>query len=120
MYRPQQALGRGFALAVIVFIFAVLVLLLSNRVNAGVIGLSFQDTLMNVMGGMALQMERAIGVGDWIRIDGQEGVVTDIRWRHTSIETRNWDTIVIPNSVLRRRACFRRWRSVSRRGVLQT
>jgi small-conductance mechanosensitive channel/CRP-like cAMP-binding protein len=72
----------------------------TSAVLTAVIGLSFQDTLGNMMGGMALQLERAIGVGDWIKIDGQEGVVREIRWRHTSIETRNWDTIVIPNSVL--------------------
>ncbi len=72
----------------------------TSAVLTAVIGLSFQDTLGNMMGGMALQLERAIGIGDWIKIDGQEGVVREIRWRHTSIETRNWDTIVIPNSVL--------------------
>ena len=72
----------------------------TSAVLTAVIGLSFQDTLGNMMGGMALQLERAIGVGDWIKIDGQEGLVREIRWRHTSIETRNWDTIVIPNSVL--------------------
>jgi small-conductance mechanosensitive channel/CRP-like cAMP-binding protein len=72
----------------------------TSAVLTAVIGLSFQDTLVNVMGGMTLQAERAIGVGDWIKIDGQEGLITDIRWRHTSIETRNWDTIIIPNSVL--------------------
>ncbi len=69
----------------------------TSAVLTAIIGLSFQDTLVNMMSGMVLQTERAIGVGDWIKIDGQEGVVTDIRWRHTSIETRNWDTIVIPN-----------------------
>jgi small-conductance mechanosensitive channel/CRP-like cAMP-binding protein len=72
----------------------------TSAVLTAVIGLSFQDTLGNMMGGMALQLERTIGIGDWIKIDGQEGVVREIRWRHTSIETRNWDTIVIPNSVL--------------------
>jgi small-conductance mechanosensitive channel/CRP-like cAMP-binding protein len=72
----------------------------TSAVLTAVIGLSFQDTLGNMMGGMALQMERTIGVGDWIRFDGQEGLVRDIRWRHTSIETRNWDTLVIPNSAL--------------------
>ena len=72
----------------------------TSAVLTAVIGLSFQDTLVNMMGGMTLQTEGAIGVGDWIKIDGQEGMVTDIRWRHTSIETRNWDTIIIPNSVL--------------------
>ena len=72
----------------------------TSAVLTAVIGLSFQDTLGNMMGGMALQMERAFGVGDWIRVDGQEGLVKEIRWRHTSIETRNWDTVVIPNSAL--------------------
>src|SRR5437762_13417907 len=47
-------------------------------------------------------MERTISVGDWIRIGTDEGRVSEIRWRETSIETRNWDTIVIPNSVLMR------------------
>ena len=72
----------------------------TSAVLTAVIGLSFQDTLGNMMGGMALQMERTIGVGDWIKFDGQEGLVREIRWRHTSIETRNWDTLVIPNSAL--------------------
>ena len=72
----------------------------TSAVLTAVIGLSFQDTLGNMMGGMALQLERTIGVGDWIKVDGQEGLVKEIRWRHTAIETRNWDTIVIPNSAL--------------------
>jgi small-conductance mechanosensitive channel/CRP-like cAMP-binding protein len=74
----------------------------TSAVITAVIGLSFQDTLGNMMGGLAIQMERAIAVGDWVRIDQQEGRVTEIRWRHTSIETRNWDTVIIPNSVLMR------------------
>jgi small-conductance mechanosensitive channel/CRP-like cAMP-binding protein len=72
----------------------------TSAVLTAVIGLSFQDTLGNMMGGMALQMERAISVGDWIRVDNQEGLVKEIRWRHTAIETRNWDTIIFPNSAL--------------------
>jgi small-conductance mechanosensitive channel len=72
----------------------------TSAVITAVVGFSLQDTLGNVMGGMALQMERTIRVGDWIRVDQQEGQVVEIRWRQTSIETRNWDTVVIPNSVL--------------------
>lgn len=72
----------------------------TSAVLTAIIGLSFQDTLGNMMGGMALQLERTIAVGDWIRIDNQEGVVKEIRWRHTAIETRNWDTIIIPNTIL--------------------
>lgn len=72
----------------------------TSAVITAAIGFSLQDTLGNVMGGMALQMEHSIGVGDWIRVGDQEGKVKEIRWRQTSIETRNWDTVVIPNSVL--------------------
>ena len=72
----------------------------SAVITAG-IGFSLQDTLGNVIGGVALQLERTIQVDDWIRInDKYEGRVTEIRWRQTSIETRDWDTVVIPNGFL--------------------
>lgn len=72
----------------------------TSAVMTAVIGFSLQDTLGNIMGGMAVQMDRTIRVGDWIRLGEIEGQVREIRWRHTSIETRDWDTIVIPNSAL--------------------
>ncbi len=75
-------------------------LVATSAVLTAVIGFSLQDSLGNIMGGMALQMERTIRPGDWIRVDDLEGKVRQIRWRQTTIETRNWDTVVIPNSVL--------------------
>lgn len=72
----------------------------TSALITAVIGLSFQDTLGNTMGGLALQLERSIAVGDWVRVDHHEGRVVDIRWRHTAVETRDWETILIPNSVL--------------------
>jgi small-conductance mechanosensitive channel/CRP-like cAMP-binding protein len=72
----------------------------TSAVVTAIIGFSLQDTLGNIMGGIALQMEKSIAVGDWIRLGDLEGRVHEIRWRQTSIETRNWDTVVIPNSVL--------------------
>ncbi|MEK6324254.1 MAG: cyclic nucleotide-binding domain-containing protein [Acidobacteriota bacterium] len=86
-------LSRGFDVTGIVATSAVITL---------VIGFSLADTLGNVMGGMALQMEHTINVGDWVRIDQVEGRVKEIRWRQTSIETRDWDTVVFPNSFLMR------------------
>jgi small-conductance mechanosensitive channel/CRP-like cAMP-binding protein len=77
-------------------------IIVTSTVITAAVAFSLQDTLGNVMGGLALQMERTITVGDWVRIGTDEGRVTEIRWRQTSIETRNWDTIVIPNSVLMR------------------
>lgn len=72
----------------------------TSAVVTAVIGFSLQDTLGNIMGGMALQMERSLTAGDWVRIGDVEGIIREIRWRQTSIETRNWDTVIIPNSVL--------------------
>lgn len=72
----------------------------TSAVLTAVIGFSLQDTLINVVGGIALEMDNTINAGDWIRYDKYEGRVKEIRWRQTSIETRDWDTVVIPNSLL--------------------
>jgi small-conductance mechanosensitive channel/CRP-like cAMP-binding protein len=74
----------------------------TGAVLTAVIGLALQDTLGNVVGGLALQLDATIREGDWIQLQDVGGRVTEIRWRSTSIETRNWETVVIPNSVLTR------------------
>jgi len=72
----------------------------TSAVITAVIAFALQDTLGNIMGGLALQLEGTIRVGDWIRVEKTEGKVKELRWRHTTVETRNWDSVVIPNSVL--------------------
>jgi small-conductance mechanosensitive channel/CRP-like cAMP-binding protein len=72
----------------------------TSAVMTAVLAFSMQDTLGNILGGLALQLDNSIKVGDWIKVDDVNGRVTDIRWRYTAIETRNWETIVIPNSLL--------------------
>jgi small-conductance mechanosensitive channel/CRP-like cAMP-binding protein len=73
----------------------------TSAVVTVVLGLSLQATLGNILGGIALQLDDSIHVGDWVQLpSGQQGKVTAIRWRHTVIETRNWDTIVVPNAAL--------------------
>ncbi|MFI4923475.1 MAG: mechanosensitive ion channel domain-containing protein, partial [Burkholderiales bacterium] len=75
-------------------------ILATSAVITGVIAFAMQDTLGNVLGGLALQLDNSIEVGDWIKMDDFVGRVTEIRWRSTSIETRNWETVIIPNSQL--------------------
>ena len=73
----------------------------TSAVVSGVLALSMQATLGNILGGVALQLDGSVHVGDWIQIaDGTQGKVVAIRWRHTLVETRNWDTVVVPNSSL--------------------
>jgi CRP-like cAMP-binding protein len=59
-----------------------------------------QDTLGNVLGGLAIQLDNSVQVGDWIRLDELSGRVCDIRWRSTLIETASWETVIVPNSML--------------------
>lgn len=75
-------------------------LIATSAVLTAVIGFSLQDTLGNLMGGMTLQMENSVRPGDWIQVGDKVGRVREVRWRHTSIETRDWETVVLPNSVL--------------------
>lgn len=71
----------------------------TSAVVTAVLGLSLQATLGNILGGLALQLDSSIRVGDWIRLpSGREGRVMEIHWRHTVVETRDWDTIIVPNA----------------------
>jgi len=75
-------------------------LIATSTVLTAVVGLSLQDTLGNLMAGLALQMDHSVAEGDWITVGEVTGRVTEIRWRSTSVETTNWETLVVPNSVL--------------------
>lgn len=75
-------------------------LVTTSAVLTAVIGLSMQDTLVNILGGVLLNLENSFTIGDWIKVDDQVGQVVDIQWRSTTIETRNWESVVIPNAQL--------------------
>lgn len=82
--------------------FSVAGLITTSAVLTAVIGFALQDTLGNIMGGLALQLDNSVKVGDWISLGAGQpaGRVAEIRWRYTAIETRTWDTIIVPNGVL--------------------
>lgn len=75
-------------------------ILATSAMITAVVAFAMQDTLGNILGGLALQLDNSIEVGDWIKVDDIAGKVVDIRWRSTLVETRNWETVVFPNSQL--------------------
>ena len=91
IYGFAQLRGAGVDLSSLVTTSAIL---------TAVIAFAMQDTLGNLLGGLSIQLDNTVQVGDWVRIDDLVGQVRDIRWRSTLIETRNWETIVIPNSAI--------------------
>jgi small-conductance mechanosensitive channel/CRP-like cAMP-binding protein len=82
--------------------FEVTGVIATSAVLTAVIGLALQDTLGNALGGLALQLDSSIRVGDWIAFGDVSGRVSEIHWRYTAVETNNWETIIVPNSVLMR------------------
>jgi small-conductance mechanosensitive channel len=91
IYGFAQLRGAGLDLSSLVTTSAIL---------TAVVAFAMQDTLGNVLAGVAVQLDNSVRIGDWIRVDTVSGRVRDIRWRSTLIETRNWETVVIPNSML--------------------
>ena len=76
-------------------------LLASGAMVTLVVGFALQTTLGNVVGGVALRLDGTVTEGDWIRLaDRSEGLVRRVRWRHTEVETRDGDTLIVPNSKL--------------------
>jgi CRP-like cAMP-binding protein len=61
-----------------------------------------QDTLGNILGGLALQLDDSLEIGDWVRLDDVSGRVVEIQWRFTALLTRNGERVVIPNAQLMR------------------
>jgi CRP-like cAMP-binding protein len=76
----------------------------TSAVVAAAIGLALQDMLANIAGGIALELEGGIRVGDFIRCGDWSGWVRHVRLRHTAIRTPDGDTVILPNSHLTRSA----------------
>jgi small-conductance mechanosensitive channel len=75
--------------------------LAASGVVAIVLGLALQNTLGDVLSGLAINIERPFGAGDWITLtDNTSGQVMQVNWRATRIRTWAHDIVVIPNSVI--------------------
>ncbi len=71
-------------------------------VGSIVLGLALQETLGNLMSGIALFFERPFSVGDWISVGGKSGQVVQITWRSVHLRTAERNLLVLPNSALGR------------------
>ncbi len=89
-----------FAIVAFVYERALTSLLATSGVIAMIIGLAIQINISNIFSGIALNIERPLRVGDWVKIgDFDEGQVLDINWRATRLGLRDGSTFTIPNSV---------------------
>ena len=74
--------------------------LAATAAGAVVLGFALQDTLGNLIAGLAIQIEKPFRVGHWVTLGGQDGLVSEITWRATKIRTKAGNFVIVPNSVL--------------------
>lgn len=111
--RPPPRIFRDVSQAVVYVVVIMLTLhavgvepgslLTTSALLTAVIGLSLQDTLGNMVSGLALQMQRPFEVGDFIQFDAdarQIGQVTEVNWRATTVMTNDLVEVIVPNGVL--------------------
>ena len=76
-------------------------LLTALGVGGLAVALALKDTLENLFAGIYLITDKAIRVGDFVRLEsGQEGNIEDIGWRTIRIRTLNNNIVILPNSKL--------------------
>jgi small-conductance mechanosensitive channel len=76
-------------------------LLTALGVGGLAIALGLQDTLANLFAGFHVSVAGYVRLGDYIKLNsGEEGYVTDIAWRNTTIRGLSNNLIIIPNSRL--------------------
>ncbi len=65
------------------------------------VALALQDTLSNLFAGFYVSISGLVRIGDYIKLNtGEEGYVTDINWRCTTMRTVAYNLVVVPNNKL--------------------
>lgn len=65
------------------------------------VALALRDTLANLFSGLHILLSQQLKQGDYIKMNtGEEGYVTDITWRNTTIRTLAGNMIIVPNANL--------------------
>ena len=75
-------------------------LLTAVGISSIVLGLALQNTLDNVMAGIAVLFEQPFQVGDWVTVGSITGEVMEMNWRSVRVRTRGRDMVIVPNSVI--------------------
>jgi len=67
-----------------------------------IIGLAARQTVGAVLSGMILLVSRPFEIGDWVVVDDDEGIVTDITLFNTQLRTYDGEYVIIPNDEITR------------------
>ncbi|QLG48127.1 mechanosensitive ion channel family protein [Natrinema halophilum] len=65
-----------------------------------IVGMAARQTLGTMLSGFVLMFARPFEIGDWIEVEDNEGVVTDISIVNTQLRSFDGEYIMIPNDVI--------------------
>ncbi|MEQ1851724.1 MAG: mechanosensitive ion channel family protein [Chthoniobacteraceae bacterium] len=74
--------------------------LAGSGVVALVLGFAMQETLANIISGIALQIGKPFQVGDWLIIETYRAEVMELNWRSTKLRTNDDIYLDIPNKTV--------------------
>jgi small-conductance mechanosensitive channel len=88
-------------LSKVIFNFSLAPIITGLGVGGIAVALALQDTLSNLFAGFYVSVSGLVRIGDYIQLDSkQEGYITDINWRCTTMRTGLNNLVVIPNNKL--------------------
>ena len=64
------------------------------------LGFGLQKLAANYVSGFVILIERSLRIGDYVRVEGFEGRITDIKTRYTLVRANNGSESVVPNELL--------------------
>lgn len=108
---PVTSLSKNLAQGFVVIVGALSILhslnisvtplLTALGVGGLAVALALQDTLSNLFGGLYITVAGQIRLGDYVRLNtGEEGFITDISWRSTTLRGGSNNLIIIPNATM--------------------
>jgi small-conductance mechanosensitive channel len=91
----------GIVLVLDHFDYSIKTILTALGIGGLAVALALQDTLSNLFAGFYVAVARQIRLGDYVKLNtGEEGYVSDIGWRSTTIRSLNSNMIIVPNAKL--------------------
>ncbi len=115
--RIDIKLERGVSVFITYFIYFITIIMVLNQLNVTTtvlqmlsaaiiiiviisVILAIKDFIPNVFAGFYLYRNKFVKEGEMIRVRGIEGRVREVTLLETKLETRDGDTVYMPNSVL--------------------
>jgi small-conductance mechanosensitive channel len=89
----------GFLLVLSVLQVNITPMLTTLGIAGLAVSLALQATLTDLVSGMLLLASRQLAVGEYIKLStGEEGYISDITWRTTTIRQLSNNVVIVPNS----------------------